>query len=102
MANKKLTKEKRQEVIFNGITVGDLAKVINSTNEFLKIHKGIISPTGEQKDMKEKAYRAASLAQSLLIVGLSQSYCEFARTINDVNPDYVKKRLQLDFEIANK
>lgn len=101
MANRKLTKQDREKPLFNGITVGDLAKVINSTNEFLKLHKNIIAPSEEQKNMRTKAYKAAELAQSILIIGLSQTYCEFARTINDLPEGAVNRRLKSDFEIAN-
>jgi hypothetical protein len=102
MANLPLTKKDKEQLVMEGITLKDLIRVINGTNEFLKLHKGVVGVSEEQKLLREKMYRASNLASSMIIVGLSKTYCEFAHTLNGMNPEHVDQRLKRDFELANK
>ncbi len=94
------TIDKNQEVI-NSLTISDLVKVINAGNATLHAFKGTVIDE-DLKILREKTQKSIELCQSLLIMGLSKTYCDFARTLNDMNESSVNQRLKRDFEIALK
>jgi hypothetical protein len=101
MANRKLEKQDKDKIVVGDIQVKDLTRVINASNEFLKLHRGVMADP-QKMAIRDKLYKAQDLAASMLIVFLSQNYCYYAHTLNDVPQEAVKQKLKLDFQIANK